>query len=170
MDHHQRLFVERSLSAERSKRCQPPADHDEWTAAGFTARILCHYNKIFVVWKRTESGPKILGRLRIVGMDLDVTEGLGLSIETTVRSKAEDIQWIGHTPTRLFDLPVFAHIPYLVDLSYLPRGDFADAPVLRVPIVIRTAGNPDYPVDGGVYVSQIAEFRATYPEFSDLRV
>lgn len=170
MDHHQRLYVERSFSAERSKRYQTPADHDEWTAAGFTARILCHYNKIFVVWKQVDGGPKILGRFRVIGMDLDVSEGLGLSIETTVRSKAEDIQWVSHTPARLFDLPVFAHIPYLVDLSYLPRAESAGTPVLRVPLVIRTAGNPDYPVEGGVYVSQIGEFRATYPEFSDLRV
>lgn len=170
MQPEQRSYIERSLAIERSKRYQKPADHAEWTACGFTTRVLCRYNKFFVVWQQVNNAPKILGRFRVLNMELDIYQGLGLCIETTTRFKSEDMYWVSHTPSRLFDLPVFAHVPYLVDLSYLPLPEAPENPILRIPLVIKTASNPGYPVEGHIYVSQVGEFRATYPEFADLRV
>lgn len=166
----QRLYLERSLAAEQSKRHQSAADHSEWEGMGFTARLLCHYDKILVVWKQGANGPQILGRLRIVNADASTFEGIGVCVEVSVGDGPDSMQWITHTPARLFGLPIFMHVPFINEITYTPEGRKPEKMVLRFPLVVKTAGNPNSPKLGNTYVTQIGEFRTLYPEFADLKL
>ena len=167
----QRLHLERSLAAENSKKHQNLTDHEDWINSGFTFRTLCHYDKIFVVWKQGINGPQILGKLRIINVGLDTYDGFEVCIESDIESFAIDgTQWIGHNPTRLFGLPVFAHIPYICEVTFTPDGRCPDKSILRFPVVFKTEGNPAMPKVGKIYVTQIGEFRGLHPEFADLKL
>lgn len=166
----QRNYLEKSLAMEASRKYQSFEDHDDWMACGHTFRVLCHFGKIFAVWRQTEDGPEVMGKFRIANIGIDTKEGVGVSIATDVRGEDEDYLWISHTPTRLFNLPIFAHVPYLCDISYTPGTHSQVGMVLRFPLVFKLASTPKSPVVGDIYVSQIGEFRATYPEFADLRL
>lgn len=166
----QKLFLERSLAAQNSQKHQTAEDHTAWNKSGFTFRSLCHYNKIYVVWKQCLDGPQVLGRFRVINLELSTQEGLGVCIESDVGEGIDGTQWVNHNPTRLFGLPVFAHIPYLCEVSYTPEGRNPDHFITRIPIVIKTTNNPSTPKVGNIYVTQIGEFRATYPELAELKL
>ena len=170
MNLDQRLYIERSLAAEISKRDQSKTDHSEWEASGFTFRVLAHYDKIFVVWRHTLRGPQILGKLRVINFDACISSGLGAAIETDTTDSGEGVQWVGHSPARLFDLPVFAHVPFISEVTYAPEARNPEKYVIKFPLVFKTASNPNSPIAGDIYVTQIGEFRGQYPEFADLKL
>ena len=170
MQNDQRLYIERSLAAQLSKENQPPSCHTEWVNAGFTFRILTHYDKILVVWRQGPKGPQVLGKLRITEFELDSRNGLGVCIESDLGSKPDGMQWVSHDPSRLFDLPVFAHVPFISEVTYIPESQDAGNFVVRVPLVFKTASNPSAPKLNDIYVTQIGEFRGRYPEFEDLKL
>ena len=170
MNLDQRLYIERSLAAETSKRNQSAADHAEWTAAGFTFRVLAHYDKIFVVWKQGPKGPQILGKLRLTNIDASTFDGLGVCIETDITNTDDGVQWVSHSPARLFGLPIFVHVPFISEITFTPESRNPEKYVLRFPLVFKTASNPNSPIAGDIYVTQIGEFRGSYPEFADLKL
>ncbi len=170
MQNDQRLYIERSLAAQLSKQIQSPKDHDEWTNSGFTFRVLVHYDKILVVWKQGLKGPQVLGKLRITEFELDSRNGLGVCIESDLGSKPDGMQWVSHDPSRLFDLPVFAHVPFISEVTYIPESQDTSNFVVRVPLVFKTASNPSAAKLNDIYVTQIGEFRGRYPEFADLKL
>ena len=170
MNLDQRLYIERTLAAQLSKQEQASKDHDEWLNSGYTFRVLVHYDKIFVIWKQGPNGPQILGKLRVYNFDLDTVEGLGVCVESDVGHSVDGCNWIGHTPRRLFGLPVFAHVPFISELTYTPDGRDPEKFVTRLPLVFKTQSNPSDPKIGDIYVTQIGEFRGTYPEFADLKL
>lgn len=165
----QRLALERSLAHESSKAYQSQEDHLAWTSAGHTFRTLCHINKIFVIWKHTLDGPEPLGSIRIVGVNLETKTGMSVCIAVTLAGK-ESRQWITHNPSRIQNLPIFAHIPYMCDLTYTPEPNYHNNMVLRFPIVFKLEASPKFPVNGGIYLSHLGEFRSNNQEFSDLFV
>lgn len=170
MNSDQRSYLERSLAAECSQRHQTPAEHAAWLGMGYTARILCHYDKVFAVWAQTDKGPNILGKFRVSAVDCCTRDGFGVSIQSDVRKNPEDFVWVSHNPARLFGLPVFAHVPFTPELTYTPDSRHPEKFTLRFPVVFKTASNPHMPVNGDIYVTQIGEFRNLYPEFADLKL
>ena len=170
MQNDQRLFIERNLAAQLSKEHQPASCHTEWTNAGFTFRVLTHYNKIFVVWRQGSNGPQALGKFRVVEFELDSRNGIGVCIESDLGSAPDGMQWVSHDPSRLFDLPVFAHVPFISEVTYIPESHDPDNFVVRVPLVFKTASNPAAAKPNDIYVTQIGEFRGRYPEFADLKL
>lgn len=170
MNIDQRLYIERSLAAQLSKQIQPPKDHDEWTNSGFTFRVLVHYDKIFVVWKQGSNGPQILGKFRVSNFDLGTYDGIGVYIESDAGEAIDGGIWVGHTPTRLFGLPVFAHVPFISEVTFTPNGHTPEKFVVRLPVVFKTQSNPAEPKPGDIYVTQIGEFRGSYPEFAGLKL
>lgn len=170
MNTEDRKFLERTLALENSLQSQPALDHHEWTNAGFICRILCHYGKLLVIWHETDDGPRVLGRIRITDLEATTREGVAVCIETSVRGRAEDYLWIGHKPQRIFGLPLFAHVPFICDIRHVPEERSADGYVTRFPLVFKSQSNPRRPVIGDTYITQLSEFRSTYPKFADLRL
>ena len=166
----QRRYLERSLATENSKRSQTPADHEEWSAAGYVCRVLCHYDKIFAVWRETDTGPEIMGRIRVIDIEATTRYGLAVCLESSVRGLGEDLLWVGHEPDRIFGLPVFCHVPYISDVTFTPESRVPEHYVTRFPLVIKMRSSPFNPVNGDVYVTQIGEFRSRYPKFADLKL
>lgn len=138
-----------------------------WQDAGFTFRTLCHYNKTFVVWRHFMGEPLVVDSLTVKAVSCDTRSGLAVRIH----NQEDEPTWITHHPSQLFGYPVFAHIPYLLDISYLPIDVSKSATagnVLRFPVVFRTQHNPKSNlVEEVYYLSQVGEFRNTYPEFKD---
>lgn len=166
----QRLYLERSLATDCSLASQSEQDHLDWTNSGFTFRVLCHYDKLFVIWKHADSGPEVLGRIRVINLDACTRDGLGVCLDTNITSKDDGAHWVSHNPSRLFGLPVFAHVPFISEVSYTPEGRTPEKFVTRFPLVFKTCSNPNDPVIGDTYVTQLGEFRNTYPEFEDLKL
>lgn len=171
MFHNQRLFLERSLAAEASKTYQSAEDHSDWEKCGFTFRSNCHYDKIFAVWQHIDGAPVILGRIRVRDFDLDSREGLGVCVESNLHhDDGEDMEWVTNKPLRLFDTPIFAHVPFMAEVSFTPENSKPDTWIVRVPVVFKTESNPRDPKEGHIYVTAISEFRATYPQYKDLKL
>ena len=168
--HLERQCLERSLASESSRKSQTTEDHEGWLSSGFTFRVQCHYNKLFCVWKHTEHGPEVLGRFRVVNADLDTYTGLGICIETDLANDVDGMIWIDHKPKRLFGLDIFGHIPYFSEITYTPEPNRAENFVLRIPVVFKSKSNPNNPVVGDVYLTQVGEFRHTYPKFADMKL
>lgn len=165
----QRQYLERSLAFDASKAFQSHADHTEWANSGYTFRVLCHYDKIFAVWRHTASGPVILGGIRVRNPELTTGDGLGLCLESEIGGTQSSL-WIGHSPRRLFGLPVFAHIPFMAEVSYIPEASRPDVHIVRVPVVFKTPSNPKTLVEQDIYVTQIGEFRAMFQQFENLKL
>ena len=167
----QRLYLERSLALEASQRNQTPSEHTAWLDSGFTFRVMCHYNKIFCVWEHTKDDPKILGKFRICNADMDTYEGIGICIETDVKGSKEGLAWVSHKPARLFDLPVFAHTPFISEILYTPAHSTPNNQTgISLPCVFKTQSNPKNPVVGDIYVTQIGVFRTMFPKFADIKL
>lgn len=160
----QRLFIERSLASQSADISLSPSDSVLWHTAGFTARTLCHYDKIFVVWRQFLDKPEVIDSIHVRDVDVTTKDGFAVCVETDT-----DEQWITHMPSRIGNHHIFCHVPYLTDITYMP-GPNPDKMVLRFPLVFKTASNPRFLVEGDVYVSQLSEFRTTYPEHKDLKL
>lgn len=163
-----RRYLERSLALKAAAQHLTPRDYADWRLYGFTHRSLCHYNKVFAVWRQTPEGPVVIDSITVTEISVDSIDGFAVRI----RNAAGEHQWLCHKPDRLFHLPVFAHIPFMPDITFLPRQEKGDieSMQLKFPIVYKTAGNPDRLVNGLVYLTQVGEFRSTYPQFADLRL
>lgn len=161
-----RKYLERSLALKAAETSLSQKDFNDWRLLGFTYRALCHKNKVFCAWEHSSKGPVVVDSLTVDEIEVDTATGFGVRI----RNAAKEYQWLEHAPHRVFDLPVFAHVPFMPDVSYLPRKDAETHLLLKFPIVYKTQGNPDRPVEGLLYLTQIGEFRATYPQFADLRL
>ena len=111
-----------------------------------------------------------MGTLRIINFDACTSSGLGAAFETDITDNGEGVQWVGHSPARLFDLPVFVHVPFISEVTYAPESRNPEKYVVRFPLVFKTASNPNAPIAGDIYVTQVGEFRGQYPEFADLKL
>lgn len=161
-----RIYLEKSLAVKVAEADLSPEECAIWKSYGFTFRSHCHYNKVYAVWEHTAHGPVIVDSLTVTGVYCDTSAGFSGSL----RNSEGQTHWVKHSPERVLDLPVFAHVPFMPEITYLPKPT-QDAPMqLKFPLVFKTQGNPNYLTEGFVYVTQIGEFRANYPQFGELRL
>jgi len=168
MQASERTAFEKQLAYEFASRL-PPQAHQDWAACRHTSRAIVQFDSIFVLWQQFMSEPMIVGSLRVIDVSASFKEGLKLHIEyqdSTIKGRA----WVGHAPTDVLgNGRFFAHVPFKPEVTYHTRTD--NAPYsLRLPVVFRTQGNPNDLVEGELQVSQVGAFRATYPQFKEIRL
>ena len=161
-----RIFIEKSLASNLAEASLSPEEFELWKNYGFTFRNLVHFNKVFAVWEHTSNGPVVVDSLTVTGVYVDTFSGFSGS----VRNSEGKTHWIKHTPSRILDLPVFAHVPFIPEITYLPKPTHEAPLQLKFPLVFKTEKNPNYLEDGATFVTQVGEFRATYPQFAELRL
>lgn len=157
---------ERIWAAQAADRSLSPQDAELWHSCRYVFRSHCHFNKIFVIWHAFDDAPNVLDTLTVCNLEADSYDGFGLRVEN---SKGESL-WITHEPTRLWSYNLFAHVPFLGEFTFLPKTETSN-PSLKVPIVVKSLNSPCYPlVEGCVYMTQLSEFRATYPQFKNVKL
>lgn len=161
-----RRSLEKTLAFRLAESSLTTSEFLEWQACRFVHRALCHHKKVFCVWEQGSDGPIILDSLMVTDIHVSTHNGFSVSVKNHEGQR----QWVTHKPVRLFDLPVFAHVPFMPDITFLPRVMEEEPMTLKFPLVYKTEGHPEYPVAGLLYLTQIGEFRATYPKFADLRL
>jgi len=161
-----RRSLEKTLAFRLAESTLSASEFSEWNLYKFTHRALCHHRKVFCVWEHSSNGPIVLDSITVTGIHVDTNNGFSVS----VKNGSGQRQWVTHKPARIFDLPVFAHIPFIPDVTFLPRTLDEEQMTLKFPLVYKTEGNPDRLVEGLLYVTQVGEFRATFAQFADLRL
>jgi len=164
-DKDSRPALEKSFAVKFAKSNLSEENFAVWISMHYTARFHCHYGKVFVVWKHTTLGPSILDMLTVVAVHCDTYDGFSISFTNT----AGESQWVEHKASKLFGLQVFAHIPFMPEISFLPKPNDDKHHQLKFPVVIKSEGNPRFLVEGDTYITQFGEFRDTYPQYGGLR-
>lgn len=164
----ERAALEKQLAYEFASKL-PPEEHLNWAACRHTSRNLIQFSSIFVLWQQFMSEPMIVGSLKVTDVSASFKEGLQVHIEYHDSVSSGKV-WIGHAPTDfLGNGRVFAHIPFKPEVTYHTRTGGTPY-TLRLPIVFRTQGNPNDPLEGELQVSQVGSFRAAYPQFKEIRL
>lgn len=168
MQASERTAFEKQLAYEFATRL-PPQKHQDWAACRHTSRSIVQFDSIFVLWQQFMSEPMIVGSLRITDVAASFKEGLRLHVEYQ-DSTTKGSVWVGHSPTDVLGSGrFFSHVPFKPEVTYHTRTGTAPYS-LCLPIVFRTQGNPNDPVEGELQVSQVGAFRAAYPQFKEIRL
>ena len=93
-------------------------------------------NRKFIVYRMDLRHPEKLATLNILDYVCNDEDGSTTQIEWMERPGS--IITIGHTPTKVFDFPIFAHIPLSQKTRWGVRTDDVDDPSLSFLLVLRT--------------------------------
>ena len=155
--------LEKILAASAADSGLDADDAADWHEAGYTFRTHCNLNKIFVLWTPFVDSPFIHTQVTVRDVHLSVRNGMSVR----VADKEGQTQWITHTPSKLLNRDVFCHVPYLLDVQYIPNKFRSEEMILRFPLVFKTASKPSLFIEGDTYITPVSEFRLTFPEFKN---
>lgn len=158
----EQLWVNKAAAAKLST-----SDLHLWANLGSTHRIYIGIGRTLLVWQAVNSSPRPVYSLTISEVRGSFHQGL----ELLLRRGAEQTT-VGHTPTKLPEVPCFAWVPCFSEVRWAPadynRPD--DPKFFTVPLCVKMLSNPSRSlVEGGVYVSSVMEFRQDWPQFKHLQ-
>lgn len=161
--------LEREWASYEARLHLPSQDRADWDTLRFTTRPFAYYDKIFVAWHVHKGEPHVKDILTVVGLDASFREGLWVRLQSEVR-KQEFI--VSHRPRRLFDLNVFAWIPFFNELRYVSAdwNDPAASRNLRLSMCFKMRHKYEEMLEEGVdYLSELHNFRSRWPQYRDTR-
>lgn len=158
--------MEKVLAADAADKFLSPQDSQAWHDCGYTFRCYNHFNKILVIWRCFAGEPEVMDTVTVSSVECDTYDGLGVK----VLNNSKESLWLAHYPKKLWDYPVYAHVPFISQLQYVP-GTKGCNPTLRFPLVFKSEHNPrNHLIDGVVYITQLSEFKSSYPKYKDIRL
>lgn len=164
-----RASHEKRLAHEHASRLAPQV-YQNWTSCRHTTRHIVGSNSIFVLWQQFLDEPMVVGSFVISDIRASFTEGLNLKVLFTNDLILNAPCWVTHTPTDILgNGRVFAHVPYIPEITFLEKVEQGQD-TLRLPLVLRTEGNPNDPKEGELQVTPVGLFRKAHPQFKELRL
>lgn len=114
-DKYRPLFVSEKYNLADLVAHMPQDDQKLYQSFGYVFTEAAFYNRRFVVVKlagKSTSGkpkpPVVLGAARVVGFSATHLAGCKMTLQD---EESERLLQVGHTPTRLFNFPVFVSVP-----------------------------------------------------------
>ena len=163
MNKQERIALETKLANELVASCLNKEDKLLWGHSDFAFEDSCQHGKYFVIWSKVLGQIKVLDHIKV--LDIACSSMHGFSVK--IRNRAGDLKYIDHKPTRLWNYPLFSHIPHTMYVTYLQRG--ISEKVFRGTMMFKEYENPDHSEENsGPFVMGLSRFRATYPEHKSL--
>lgn len=158
----EQLWVNKAAAARLST-----ADLRLWANLQSTHRLYIGIGRTLLVWTAVNGQPEPVYSLAITELRSSFQQGLELVVK-----RGQEYTTVGHTPTKLPEIPCFAWVPHFSEVRWAPADyDRPDDPrFFTAPLCVKVVSNPSRGlVEGGVYISSVMEFRQLWPQFKNLQ-
>ncbi len=137
----------------------PEAERKKYQEMKFARVEACFDSRIFIAYALDEKGD-LVWRDTIEVVDFEATSDEGMSISLTNKEGKTEI--VGCTPTRIFNLDLFVHIPVKLHVTWsLHRKTGLRSLLYALQIITKTDADKNVP--GVHYLATLKQFRLKFP-------
>lgn len=139
---------------------QPAAVQAEYKSLNHIRQEVCYRGRTFIVYQIENRAPKILANISV--MDFVANDMAGASCELRCAETGK-IMIVGYEPVKLFDFPVYVHLPLHLKLRWSTTPDRLQYGSLAFDMAVRTKTRSSLRERGAVFcetgVSYAKEFQ-----------
>lgn len=116
-------------------------------------------NRKFIVYEMVNRLPEKLATLAIMDFVCDDEEGCSTQIEWL---ETGDIVTVGYAPTKVFDFPIFVHLPVNQKVRWSAKFDDPEDQSLSFLMVVRTQTRRNLRERDAIYMESTKEFQKEF--------